>query len=126
MNKKVISSSNAPKAVGPYSQAIESNGLIFVSGQIPLDAQTGELVEGGVREQCIQVLKNIRFILLEAGCDFDNVVKSTVYLTDMKDFAIMNEVYSTFYKEPYPARVAFAVVALPKGALIEIDVIATR
>jgi len=126
MNKKVISTSKAPKAVGPYSQAVESNGLIFVSGQIPLDALTGELVAGGVREQCVQVLKNIQFILQETGCDFENVVKSTVYLTDMKDFAIMNEVYSSFYKEPYPARVAFAVVALPKGSLIEIDVIAAR
>jgi len=126
MNKMVISTQKAPKAVGPYSQAVESNGLIFVSGQIPLDAQTGELVVGGVKEQCIQVLKNIQFILQEAGCGFENVIKSTVYLTDMKDFAIMNEVYSTFYKEPYPARVAFAVVALPKGALLEIDVIAVR
>lgn len=126
MNKKVFSSSNAPKAVGPYSQAVESNGLIFVSGQLPIDVQTGEFVPGGVKEQCIQVLKNIGFILQEAGCSFDNVIKSTVYLSDMKDFAVMNEVYSSFYKEPFPARVAFEVAALPKGALVEIDVIAAR
>ncbi len=126
MNKKVFSTSKAPKAVGPYSQAVESNGLIFVSGQLPVDALTGEFVPGGVKEQCIQVLKNISYILEEAGCSFDNVLKSTVYLTDMKDFAVMNEVYATFYKEPFPARVAFAVVSLPKGALVEIDVIAAR
>ena len=126
MNKKIISASKAPKAVGPYSQAVESNGLIFISGQIPIDTETGEFVPGGIREQCTQVLKNIGYILHEAGCGFENVVKSTVYLTDMKDFAIMNEVYSTFYKEPYPARVAFAVVGLPKGALLEIDIIAAR
>jgi 2-iminobutanoate/2-iminopropanoate deaminase len=126
MNKKVISTSKAPKAVGPYSQAVESNGIIFVSGQLPVDVITGDFVTGGIREQCIQVLKNIGYILDEAGCSFDNVLKSTVYLTDMKDFAVMNEVYSTFYKEPYPARVAIAVVALPKGALLEIDVIAAR
>jgi 2-iminobutanoate/2-iminopropanoate deaminase len=126
MDKKVISTSKAPKAVGPYSQAVESNGLVFVSGQLPVDAETGEFVSGGIKEQCVQVLKNIQYILQEGGLDFANVVKSTVYLTDMKDFAVMNEVYATFYKEPYPARVAFAVVALPKGALVEIDVIATR
>jgi len=126
MNKKVFSTSKAPKAVGPYSQAVESNGLIFVSGQLPVDATTGEFVPGGIKEQCVQVLKNISYILEESGCSFDNVLKSTVYLTDMKDFAVMNEVYATFYKEPYPARVAFAVVSLPKGALVEIDVIAAR
>ncbi|OFY38638.1 MAG: reactive intermediate/imine deaminase [Bacteroidetes bacterium GWF2_40_14] len=126
MNKKVFSTSKAPKAVGPYSQAVESNGLIFVSGQLPVDASTGEFVPGGLKEQCIQVLKNISYILQEAGCSFDNVLKSTVYLSDIKDFAVMNEVYATFYNEPFPARVAFAVVSLPKGALVEIDVIAAR
>ncbi len=126
MNKKIISSSKAPKAVGPYSQAVESNGLIFVSGQLPVDVNTGEFVPGGVKEQCVQVLKNISYILEEAGCGFENIVKSTVYLADIKDFAAMNEVYSTFYKEPFPARVAFATAGLPKGALVEIDVIATK
>lgn len=126
MNKKVISAVGAPKAVGPLSQAVESNGMIFISGQLPVDALTGEFVPGGIREQCIQVLKNIGHILQEAGCSYENVLKSTVYLTDMKDFAVMNEVYSSFYKEPYPARVAFAAVGLPKGALLEIDAIAAR
>lgn len=124
--KNVISSSLAPKAVGPYSQAIEFNGMLFVSGQLPIDASTGEFVLGGVKEQAEQVLKNISYILKEAGYDFSNVVKSTVYLTNMSDFAAMNEVYASFYSEPYPARVAYAVVALPKGALIEIDVIAAK
>lgn len=124
--KNVISSSLAPKAVGPYSQAIECNGMLFVSGQLPIDASTGEFVPGGVKEQAEQVLKNISYILKEAGYDFSNVVKSTVYLTNMSDFAAMNEVYASFYSEPYPARVAYAVVALPKGALIEIDVIAAK
>lgn len=124
--KNVISSSLAPKAVGPYSQAIEFNGMLFVSGQLPIDASTGEFVLGGVKEQAEQVLKNISYILKEAGYDFSNVVKSTVYLTNMSDFTAMNEVYASFYSEPYPARVAYAVVALPKGALIEIDVIAAK
>lgn len=124
--KNVISSSLAPKAVGPYSQAIEFNGMLFVSGQLPIDASIGEFVPGGVKEQAEQVLKNISYILKEAGYDFSNVVKSTVYLTNMSDFAAMNEVYASFYSEPYPARVAYAVVALPKGALIEIDVIAAK
>lgn len=124
--KNVISSSLAPKAVGPYSQAIEFNGMLFVSGQLPIDASIGEFVLGGVKEQAEQVLKNISYILKEAGYDFSNVVKSTVYLTNMSDFAAMNEVYASFYSEPYPARVAYAVVALPKGALIEIDVIAAK
>lgn len=124
--KNVISSSLAPKAVGPYSQAIEFNGMLFVSGQLPIDASIGEFVPGGVKEQAEQVLKNISYILKEAGYDFSNVVKSTVYLTNMSDFTAMNEVYASFYSEPYPARVAYAVVALPKGALIEIDVIAAK
>lgn len=124
--KNVLSSAKAPKAVGPYSQATEANGLIFVSGQLPIDLSTGEFVEGGIREQTAQSLKNIGFILEEAGCTYDNVLKSTVYLSDIKYFAAMNEVYATFFKEPYPARVAYSVVALPKGALVEIDVIAAK
>ncbi|MDD4618040.1 MAG: RidA family protein [Bacteroidales bacterium] len=124
--KKVIATEKAPKAVGPYSQAVEANGFLYVSGQLPVDANTGEFVAGGVKEQAKQVLENIGYILQEAGYSFQDVVKSTVYLTNMADFAVMNEVYATFYKEPYPARVAFAVVGLPKGALIEIDVIASK
>jgi len=124
--KSVFSSARAPKAVGPYSQATEANGIVFVSGQLPIDVSTGEFVEGGIKEQTAQALKNVGYILEEAGCTYDNVLKSTVYLSDIKDFAAMNEVYATFFKEPYPARVAYAVVALPKGALVEIDVIAAK
>ena len=124
--KNVLSSARAPKAVGPYSQATEANGIVFVSGQLPIDVSTGEFVEGGIKEQTTQALKNVGYILEEAGCTYDNVLKSTVYLSDIKDFAAMNEVYATFFKEPYPARVAYAVVALPKGALVEIDVIAAK
>ncbi|MCK9304771.1 MAG: RidA family protein [Bacteroidales bacterium] len=126
MKKSVITTEKAPAAVGPYSQATGSNGFIFVSGQLPVDASTGVFVPGGVKEQAEQVLRNIGYILEEAGCSFDNVLKTTVYLSDMKDFAIMNEVYAHFFKEPYPARVAFGVVALPKGALVEMDVIAVK
>ncbi len=126
MSKRVISSAKAPKAVGPYSQAVESDGFLFVSGQIPIDATTGEFVPGGIKEQAVQVFKNIGYILEEAGYSFDNIVKSTVFLADMKDFAAMNEVYAQFYKEPYPARAAFGVVSLPKGALVEVEVIASK
>lgn len=126
MSKRVISSPKAPKAVGPYSQAVEANGILFVSGQLPIDVNTGEFVSGGVKEQAHQVLKNIEYILNEAGYTFDNVIKSTVYLTDMANFLDMNEVYAQYFKEPFPARVAFAVVGLPKGALVEIDVVASK
>ncbi len=126
MSKRIISSPKAPKAVGPYSQAVEANGMLFVSGQLPIDVNTGEFVSGGVKEQAHQVLKNIEYILSEAGYTFDNVIKSTVYLTDMANFLDMNDVYAQYFKEPYPARVAFAVVGLPKGALVEIDVVAAK
>lgn len=124
--KKVISSPKAPKAVGTYSQAIVADKTIYVSGQLPIDAQTGEFVPGGVREQLVQIFKNLQYILNEAGYDFCDVVKTTVYLTDMKDFCTLNEVYAEFFKEPYPARVAYAVAALPKGSKAEIDVIAVK
>ncbi len=124
--KKVISSPKAPKAVGTYSQAIVADKTIYVSGQLPIDAQTGEFVPGGVREQLVQIFKNLQYILNEAGYDFCDVVKTTVYLTDMKDFGTLNEVYAEFFKEPYPARVAYAVAALPKGSKAEIDVIAVK
>ncbi|MBR2298807.1 MAG: RidA family protein [Bacteroidales bacterium] len=126
MSKRVIASPLAPKAVGPYSQAVEANGTLYVSGQLPIDAQTGEFPEGGVKEQLVQIFKNLQYILEEAGYSFDNVVKTTVYLTNMGDFGTLNEVYSQFYREPYPARVAYAVAALPKGALAEVDVIAVK
>ena len=126
MNKRIISSPAAPKAVGPYNQAVEINGFLYVSGQLPIDVATGEFVPGGVKEQCIQVFKNIGYILNEAGYGFEHVVKTTVYLTDMADFLTMNEVYATFFKEPFPARVAFAVKGLPKGSLVEADVVAAK
>lgn len=124
--KKVISSPLAPAAVGPYSQAIEVNGTLYVSGQLPIDAKTGVFPEGGVKEQLLQVFTNIGHILNEAGYSFTDVVKTTVYLKDMADFGTLNEVYSQFYSEPYPARVAYQVAALPKGALAEADVIAVK
>ncbi len=124
MNNQVIASPKAPKAVGPYSQAIKAGNTLYVSGQLPIDVSTGEFVKGGVKEQFEQIFKNIGYILSEAGYNFSNVVKTTVYLTDMADFATLNEVYSHFFVEPYPARVAFAVKALPKGSLAEADVIA--
>ncbi len=126
MVKKVIASPLAPKAVGPYSQAILADRTLYVSGQLPIDEKTGEFAPGGVREQLVQIFKNISYILEEAGYSFTDVVKSTVYLTDMKDFGVLNEVYSQFYSEPFPARVAYAVAALPKGALAEVDVIAVK
>lgn len=126
MSKRVIASPLAPKAVGPYSQAVEANGTLYVSGQLPIDEKTGEFAPGGVKEQLVQIFKNLQYILEEAGYGFENVVKTTVYLTNMGDFATLNEVYSQFYKEPYPARVAYAVAALPKGALAEVDVIAVK
>ena len=124
--KKVISTTNAPAAIGPYSQAIEVNGMLFISGQIPIDPATGEIVAGGITEQTPQSFKNIRAILTEAGYSFDNVVKTTVLLADIADFADMNEVYASFFCEPFPARSAFAVRDLPKGALVEIEMIAAK
>ncbi|MDL2251688.1 RidA family protein [Odoribacter sp. OttesenSCG-928-J03] len=124
--KKIIHSSKAPKAIGPYSQAVEANGILYISGQLPIDATTGKFVEGGVKEQTEQVLKNIGYILEEAGYTFDDVVKSNCLLSDMADFATMNEVYATYYKENCPARAAFAVKSLPMGALVEIETIAIK
>ncbi len=124
--KKIISSQNAPAAIGPYSQAVEANGLVFVSGQLPIDPSTGEFVPGGIKEQTAQSFKNIKAILVEAGLTTDNVVKTMVLLADISDFAAMNEVYTTQFEGNYPARSAFAAKSLPKGALVEIEVIATR
>ncbi len=124
--KKVISTSNAPKAIGPYSQAIEINGMLFISGQIPIDPATGKIIDGGITEQAEQVMKNIGAILLEAGYEFRDVVKSTCLLNDMDNFAAMNAVYGKYYTENPPARAAYAVVKLPLGALIEIETIAVK
>lgn len=124
--KKVIATTHAPAAIGPYSLAIEINGMIFASGQIPIDPATGEFVAGGIKEQTEQSFKNIKAILAEAGLTTDNIVKTTVLLADIADFAAMNEVYATQFSGSFPARSAFAAKALPKGALVEIEVIAAR
>ncbi len=123
---KQISTQNAPAAIGPYSQAIEVNGFVYASGQLPIDPATGAFPEGGVKEQTRQSLLNVKAILEEAGLALSNVVKTTVYLADMGDFAAMNEVYSQFFAQRFPARSAIAVKALPKGALVEVEVVAAR
>ena len=123
---KVISTSKAPAAIGPYSLAIQVGNLDFASGQIPIDPATGSFIEGGVKEQARQSLTNVKAILEEAGLTLDNVVKTTVFLADMNDFADVNAVYAEFFAEPYPARSAVAVKTLPKGALVEIEVIAAQ
>lgn len=123
---KPIVTSAAPAAIGPYSQAIEVNGFVYASGQLPIDPATGAFPEGGVQEQTRQSLLNVKAILEEAGLTLANVVKTTVYLADMGDFAAMNEIYSQFFSQPFPARSAVAVKELPKGALVEVEVIAAR
>lgn len=124
--KKIIKTANAPAAIGPYSQAVEMNGMLFISGQIAIDPATGKLVEGDITVQTKQVLKNIEAILQAAGYSFVEVVKSTCYLSDMANFRAMNEVYARYYFENQPARAAFAVKELPMGALIEIETIAMK
>ncbi|MDO4780091.1 MAG: RidA family protein [Bacteroides sp.] len=123
--KKVICSSKAPGAIGPYSQAIEANGMVFVSGQLPINPATGDM-PATVEEQARQSLENMKNILAEAGLTMDNVVKTTVFLQDMSLFAGMNSVYATYFSGDFPARSAFAVKELPKGALVEIECIAVR
>ena len=123
---KAISTKNAPAAIGPYSQAIEANGFIYASGQLPINPATGAFPEGGIKEQTRQSLLNAQAILKEAGSDLNKVVKTTVLLADIADFAAMNEVYASFFEAPYPARSAFAVRDLPKGALVEIEMIAVK
>ena len=124
--KKIVHSDNAPKAVGPYSQAIETNGTLYISGQVPIDPATGKFVEGGIKEQTEQVMKNIGAILKAAGYEYSDVVKSTCLLSDMDNFVPMNEVYGKYYAENPPARAAFGVVKLPLGALVEIETIAVK
>ena len=126
MTMKAISTNNAPAAIGPYSQAIESGGLVFASGQLPINPSTGTFPEGGIKEQTRQSILNAQAILESAGCSLSNVVKTTVLLADIADFAAMNEVYASFFSEPFPARSAFAVRDLPKGALVEIEMIAAK
>ena len=121
---KTISTKKAPAAIGPYSQANEVGNLVYTSGQIPIDPATGVFVEGGIKEQTRQSLTNVKAILKEVGLSMSNIVKTTVFMADMNDFADMNAVYAEFFAEPYPARSAVAVKTLPKGALVEIEVIA--
>jgi 2-iminobutanoate/2-iminopropanoate deaminase len=124
--KKIIHTDSAPKAVGPYSQAVEAGGMLFISGQIPIDPALGRILDGGIKEQTEQVLKNIGTILEAAGYTYADVVKSTVLLNDMDNFAAMNEVYAKYYTENPPARAAYGVVRLPLGALVEIESIAIK
>ena len=124
--KKVINTKNAPAAIGPYSQAIEVDGTLYISGQIPMNPETGKLVENEITAQTEMVMKNIEAILTEAGYTFADVVKSTCLLSDMSNFAAMNDVYGSIYKENPPARAAFAVKELPLGVLVEIETIAVK
>lgn len=122
--KEIVSTENAPGAIGPYSQAIKAENMVFVSGQIPIDPQTGEFVPGGVGEQSEQVLKNLSAVLEAAGSSLNNVVKTTVFLADMNDFAVMNEIYARFFSENKPARATVEAARLPRDARVEIECIA--
>jgi 2-iminobutanoate/2-iminopropanoate deaminase len=124
--KDRVQTDSAPKAIGPYSQAIKSNGFVFASGQIPLDPVTMQIVEGGIREQTERVMKNLEAVLQAAGSSLDGVVKTTVYLKDLSDFGEMNEVYGSFFKETPPARSTVEVARLPRDVRVEIDVIAVE
>ena len=122
--KEILSTDKAPKAIGPYSQAVKAGGFLFLSGQIPLDSATGEFVAGGVREQTEQVMVNIAAVLAEAGVGFDAVVKTTIFLTDLANFGVVNEVYGSCFSTAPPARSTVEVKGLPRGALVEIEVLA--
>ena len=123
--RKAVSADGAPKAIGPYSQAIRAGSLLFLSGQIPIDPATGQMVEGDIAQQTHRVFKNLAAILEEAGASFDHVVRTTVYLADMNDFAAMNEVYGTYFSSPAPARATVQAARLPRDARVEIDLIAS-
>ena len=123
---KAVHTTQAPAAIGPFSQAIEVNGFVYTSGQLPINPETGEFAGSDIKSQTEQSLKNVKAILEEAGLTMQNVVKTTVFLADMADFAAMNEVYSSFFSEPYPARSAVAVKTLPKAALVEIECVAAK
>ena len=125
-NKKIIESKNAPAPVGPYSQAVETAGLLFCSGQIAIDPKTNQVMLGSVQEQAELVMKNVQAVLTQAGLTFDHVVKTTIFLTNMNDFAAVNEVYGRYFKSQPPARSTVAVAALPKGVNVEVEVIASR
>ncbi len=123
---KVIATKNAPAAVGPYSQAIDCGDTVYCSGQIPLDPQTGTVVEGGLEAQAHQMFRNVKAVLAEAGLGLENVVKTTVFMTDLGQFGALNAIYAEYFAEPYPARSCVEVSALPKGVLVECEVIARR
>ena len=120
---KTIHADAAPAAVGPYSQAVVAGGVLYCSGQIPLDPKSGEIVEGGVPAQTTQVLENLKAVIREAGGDLSKVAKITIYITDMAQFAAVNEVYASYFSEPYPARACVEVCKLPKGVEVEMDAI---
>jgi 2-iminobutanoate/2-iminopropanoate deaminase len=122
--KQAITTTNAPGAIGPYSQAIKANGFVFLSGQIPLDPASGQMVEGDARAQTEQVMTNLRAVLEASGCTFDDVVRSTIFLTSLGDFQAVNEVYAKHFTAAPPARATVQVAALPRGAKVEIDMIA--
>ncbi len=124
--KEVIHSTLAPKAIGPYSQAIATNDLVFVSGQLGIDASTGEFKGADIHSQTTQSMENIKAILKEVGLEMDSVVKTTILLKSLDDFSVVNEIYGSYFKEPYPARATFQVAKLPKDALVEIEAIAIK
>ena len=124
MTRKIIESKDAPSAIGPYSQAVKANGVVYVSGQIPLDPATGEIVEGGIESQAKQVLENLKGVLAAAGSGMDKALKVTIYLTDMGSFGTVNEIYGGYFKNDPPARACVEVSALPKSVLVEMDAIA--
>jgi len=123
--KELVASKGAPAAIGPYSQAIRSGSLVFLSGQIPLDPATGAIVEGDIAVQTTRVMENLRAVLAAAGCTFHDVVRTTIYLVDLGHFSAVNEAYGRFFEAPFPARATVQVAALPKGAQVEIDAVAS-
>ena len=124
--KRIISTENAPQSIGPYSQAVEVNGTLYISGQVPLNPETMKVVAGGIKEQTLQVMKNVGAILEAAGYSYSDVVKSTCLLSDMENFAAMNEIYGKYYTSEQPARAAFAVKELPLSVLVEIETVAVK
>ena len=123
MTKKTIQTTNAPEAIGPYSQAVSASGFLFTSGQLPIDPATGKIPEGSVEDHAHMVFKNLEAIANEAGTTLANAVKTTVFLSDIKDFAVVNQVYARYFKAPFPARSAFQVAALPLGADVEVEAV---
>lgn len=123
MSLKIVNTDKAPAAIGPYSQAVSAGGMLYVSGQIPLDPASGEIVEGGVAGQTKQVLENLKAVVEAGGGDMSKVVKVTIYITDMGQFSVVNEIYGSYFSEPFPARACVQVSALPKGVEVEMDAI---